>query len=128
MCLHMKVSPHFEDQTNNSYSTKGKINCLTENVVYGIFCVRCQKLLYVGETMNSLYTRHVNNFSRIRNESNMNDLTQHFTRSNGHELSDYYIVGIEKIYQDDNYRKTREMFWMKKLKTLKPLGLNTKYS
>ena len=70
--------------------------------------------------MNSLYKRHANNFSRIRTESNMNDLTQHFTRSNGHELSDYYIVGIEKISQDDTYRKTREMFWMNKLKTLKP--------
>ena len=106
LCKHMKVSKNFMDQSQNTYSTKGQINCLTENVIYGIFCNKCQKLLYVGETMNSLYARHVQNFSRIRNKANLNDLTHRFTKNNDHELSDYHIVGVEKISQDDIFRKT----------------------
>ena len=81
--------------------------------------------MYVGETMNSLYQRHLQNFSRIRNNSNLDDLTHHFTRKNNHNLTDYLIIGIEKVFKDDIFRKTREHFWIKKLKTLKPHGFNT---
>ena len=82
--------------------------------------------MYVGETMTTLYKRHVQNFSKIRNGTNLDDLSYHFSTRNKHKLTDYQIVGIEKIYKEDTYRKTREQFWIKKLRTLKPLGLNTK--
>ena len=77
--------------------------------------------------MNSLYQRHMQNFSRIRNAANLDDFTYHFTYLNNHDFStDYQIVGIEKIYKDDLFRKTRERFWIRKLKTLKPYGFNVK--
>ena len=78
--------------------------------------------------MNSLYRRHIQNLSRIRNHTNLDDLTYHFSKKNNHDLTDYLIIGIEKIYKGDIYRKTREQFWMKKLKTLKPNGFNNKSS
>ena len=59
LCKHMKSSEHFSDESGNIYATKGNISCTTENVVYGVFCQKCQKLMYIGETMNSLYQRHV---------------------------------------------------------------------
>ena len=81
--------------------------------------------MYIGETMTTLYKRHIQNFSRIRNAKDKDDITKHFS-SEGHELSHYKIIGIEKIFKDDIFRKTREVFWMHKLKTIKPLGLNCK--
>ena len=33
---------------------------------------------------------------------------------------------IEKMYGSEEYRKTREKLWMKKLKTLKPKDVNMK--
>ena len=116
----------FIDNSGNEYYTKGSISCTTENVVYGVHCKKCEKLMYVGETMNSLYLRHVKKFSLIRNNTKIDDITYHFTNVNNHSLLDYQIVGIEKIFREDNYRKTREQFWIKKLKTLRPHGLNVK--
>ena len=77
--------------------------------------------------MNSLYKRHAQNLSRIDRRSGADAITQHFTEGQ-HTKEDYKIVGIEKIERNDNYRKTREQFWITKLKTLKPVGLNTKTS
>lgn len=128
LCPYMKKSVQFQDNQGKVYSTKGEINCTTENVIYGVQCEKCNKLVYVGETMNSLYKRHLQNFSRIRNNENLDDFTYHFTNANGHSLYDYSIIGIEKIFKEDSFRKTREQFWIKKLNTLKPNGLNTRSS
>ena len=98
------------------------------NLVYGVACKKCKKLVYIGETTNSLYTRHMTNFSRIRNNKKFDNFTYHFTKANKHDLTDYCIIGIEKNYKDDIFRKTREQFWIKKLKTLKPHGFNVKSS
>ena len=56
----------------------------------------------------------------------MDDLISHFRASNNHSLEDYKVFGVEKISKSDAYRKTREKFWISKLKTLKPHGLNVK--
>ena len=78
--------------------------------------------------MTSLYKRHVQNFSRIRTTGTgkaSDEITRHFS-SDKHDLSHYKIVGLEKNFKDDFFRKTRELFWMQKLKTVKPHGLNSK--
>ena len=93
--------------------------------MYGIFCNKCEAVVYVGETKQTLYARHLSNFSRIRT-SNLDDVTGHFTINNLHSLENYEVFGIEKIYREDEYRKAREVFWISKLQTLKPRGLNTK--
>ena len=41
-------------------------NCLSENVVYAVFCTLCNKFLYIGETGDTLYQRMSLNYSRIR--------------------------------------------------------------
>ena len=43
----------------------------------------------------------------------------------GHVLDDFEVVGIEKTYGDEISRITKESFWIKKLKTWQPEGLNT---
>ena len=66
--------------------------------------------------------------SGVTDNRQLDDLTYHFSSKNNHELTDYRIIGIAKIFKEDKFRKTREQFWIKKLKTLKPHGLNTKAS
>ena len=36
------------------------------------------------------------------------------------------LIGLEKLYKDDMYRKNRENLWKKKLNTFYPYGINTK--
>ena len=76
--------------------------------------------------MQTLYQRHQQTLSRIRTGSQYDDLIRHFRASNRHKVEDYQMFGIEKIFKCDAYRKVREKFWIGKLGTLKPRGLNTK--
>ena len=82
--------------------------------------------MYIGETMMTLYQRHQQNLSRIRTGAQQDDLIRHFRASNNHSLEDYQVFGVEKISKSDAYRKSREIFWIQKLSTLKPKGLNVK--
>ena len=45
---------------------------------------------------------------------------------NEHSVDDFTIIGLEKLYKDDMYRKNRENLWKKKLNTFYPYGINTK--
>ena len=127
MCKYVKEGPSFHNNDGSStFNTKGRIACTTSNLVYGIFCRKCKKVLYVGETMQTLYQRHQQNLSRIRTGQQLDDLINHFRASNNHSLEDYKVFGVEKISKNDAYRKTREKFWISKLGTLKPRGFNVK--
>ena len=52
-------------------------------------------------------------------------VTRHFNLPN-HSLSDLKCVVIERVHSDSlDARLRRETFWMNKLKTVSPFGLNT---
>ena len=118
----MKKTNVFTDIENKEYTVKGHINCRSENVVYSIFCRICDKTVYVGQT-ESLYQRMLLNFSMIRTKKS-DAVAIHFNSRN-HSSKDLIIRGIEKIYGEDTFRKIRESFWIKKLNTVQPNGLNT---
>jgi hypothetical protein len=62
------------------------------------------------------------NLSMIR--TNKSDtIVEHFY-SNGHSVQDFSVIGIEKNDGEETYRKVKESFWITKLKTLSPDGLN----
>ena len=95
----------------------------TAHVIYGVFCEKCDKVMYVGETGTSVYERMANHISTIKNEKDDN-IPDHFT-SNGHSVKDFRWFGIEKIRKNDiHMRKIRESFWIRKAGTLIPIGLN----
>ena len=122
ICKYFKVG--------NSVISKGRefrfndcISWKTSNLVYGIFCEECKEIVYVGETGVTLYERFQNHISSIRNNKN-EPIPNHFNGPH-HELKDLKIVGIEKIRKNDIFlRKIKETFWIKKLQTLIPVGLN----
>ena len=79
--------------------------------------------MYIGETGTTLYERMANHISTIRNQKN-DPIPQHFS-SDGHSVADLEWLGIEKLRRNDiHLRKIRESFWIKKLETLEPKGLN----
>ena len=122
LCKFVVKTSQFEDNNGCTFQVKNYINCKSRNVVYGIFCKKCDKIVYVGETGDSLYQRHVLNVSLIRRETN-DPVATHFN-SGVHTVEDYNIIGIEKLYKNDIYRKYRENLWKKKLNTYIPFGIN----
>jgi hypothetical protein len=53
-------------------------------------------------------------------------VAKHFLQKN-HTKENLKVIGIEKVLGTEIYRKVKESFWMKKLNTLEPKGLNTQY-
>lgn len=94
----------FEDNRGNKFKIKGNMNCETENLIYGVKCLRCNNLLYIGETGGSLYQRHLLNLSRMRTGHNTDALQEHF-RLHDHTVDDYKIIAIEKNSREEGYRR-----------------------
>jgi hypothetical protein len=89
----------------NQAKVRNQITCWSTNVVYAVYCKRCGRYIYVGETGDTLYQRHLN-LSRTRTKYN-GPLAAHFL----HERPQ--LMGLEKLYGNDQYRKTIEHLWKK---------------
>ena len=107
------------------------LNCMTENVVYLIYCKICH-LQYVGETVNSIQVRFRGHRSSISSGNSSQIVHHHFYKDN-HDLSNCVIVPIEKIEAPgldkiglDKLRREREAYWERLLQTSYPLGLNVR--
>ena len=89
-----------------------------------LFCSKCPQTQYIGETKNTLKQRFCQHRSNI-NKNTGTLVTQHFNQHD-HSLSDLRCIAIEKQHTlNHNSRLRRETFWMHKLKTVTPQGLNT---
>ena len=124
LCPFVRNTYSFTNFEEKSFNVKNYINCKTANVVYAIFCKGCDKFVYVGETGDTLYQRHLLNLSLIRRQK-PDPVALHFN-SNGHSVDDFEVVALEKICGNDIYRQTIEQLWIEKLRTYKPYGINTK--
>ena len=110
-------------QTKESFSLRGRFSCDTKNVIYLISCQKCGKAQYVGQTQNSLRERFYLHRSHISKNVGT-PLTMHFNQSN-HSLEDMRCIVIEEVNNFSlSERLRRENFWISKLKTLLPHGLN----
>jgi len=123
ICPYMMDANSFIDASGREYQVRNNVQCKTSNVVYAIFCKRCQQYVYVGETGDTLYQRHLLNLSRIRTRYD-DPVAKHFY-SNGHGKKDYRIMGLEKLNGSSEYRKTMEQLGKRKLRTYRPYGINT---
>ena len=111
-------------QTKQTFTIRHTLSCETENVIYILYCDMCDKCQYVGETKNKLKTRFYQHRSNI-NKNTGTLVTKHFN-SPGHSLNNMKCIAIEQVFKDDlKKRLSRETFWIDKLKTLTPFGLNT---
>ena len=136
MCSH---SPQFctsftSASTNEVFPIKSKMDCTTENVIYLVSCNKqdnsCSSgIQYVGETGRRLCDRFQEHRGTITNPTHLGTtkpVGAHFQQP-GHTVRDLKIIPIEKIRSSDPYvRKIRESYYIKKLDTLEPVGLNRK--
>lgn len=129
-CQACKV--HANSPKNTVFSTTKKINikinqklsCYSKNIIYVITCKKCN-IQYVGETARSLRERLTDHRSNIKSYKHTT-ISSHFSQMN-HAVEDLEILPIEKIPDNPNSlltRKQREKFWILKLGTQHPLGLN----
>ncbi|KAH3825518.1 hypothetical protein DPMN_127395 [Dreissena polymorpha] len=103
----MMEAEKFSDTTGKSYNVRNEVT-----------------FVYVGETGDTLYQRNPLNLSRIRTRHN-DPVAEHFY-TNGHSVADFQVMGLEKLNGSDEYQKTIDQLWKRKLRKFKPYGLNTK--
>jgi hypothetical protein len=98
--------------------------CKTINAIYLMTCKQCEKK-YVGERKMTLALRMNLHRSDWRtNKFNRSPVAEHFSRE-GHTFSDMDLCGIEfNNSWTDAQRKPRETYWIRRLDTLKPPGIN----
>ena len=104
------------------YNVDGKLNCLTANLIYGIYCQKCKRIMCVGETGTTMYESTANHLSSLRKQRK-EVVPLHFNQQD-HDISDFKTIDIEKIKKSWIYRPEKEMFWMNKIGTLHKQGLN----
>ncbi|XP_062837953.1 uncharacterized protein LOC134299335 [Anolis carolinensis] len=111
---------------NMKIKLKNYTTCSSENVIYVLSCP-CNKL-YVGMTTRAIRIRIQEHRSRIRKGNTESTLYLHF-KDNIHSCNDLKYLALEKLQTPINtdIKKLllcREAFWIHKLKTLTPQGLN----
>ena len=99
--------------------------CRMWNVVYGINCVRCKKMVYVGETGRTLKQRLKEHEADVRLRRDK-PIADHFCDV-GHSQDDMGVCVLERIQDGSRwYRKIKEQGWIQKCGTEWPDGLNTR--
>ena len=112
------------DHTSETFTIRHNMTCETTNLVYLLFCHKCNHTQYVGETKNTLKQRFYLHRSNIKTNTGT-PVALHFNQPN-HSLSDLRCIPIEKQFSNiHENRLRRERFWINKLKTVLPHGLNT---
>ena len=93
ICKHMHETNSIKVKEAKNMVFLDRIDCKTRNVIYGIMCEQCNKVVYVGETGTMLYQRFANHISSIRRGID-EPIANHFN-GKGHKLNNLKILGIE---------------------------------
>ena len=121
--------------------TDENLNCVSMNVVYLVTCRVCD-MQYVGETSRAANVRWYEHLYKIRREDKGQLIYSHFNCDEAHRAvpleKRMRFQIIEKVRTDNltssdsnsirKRRIERELFWISKLRTAYPLGLNDKIS
>ena len=128
ICNNLKTMKSFmSEMTRKSFRTPLGVQCTTPNVIYLLTCNICKKQ-YVGETKRAFVVRLKEHLADIRLKRDK-PVANHI---NSHQQSTKTVIPqiIEVIKRDPELlvttelRKKREVFWIYRLKTLIPNGLN----
>ena len=133
-CLHIEKATTLTctNQADRTFDILHTVNCQSAFVIYIIECRIC-KLQYAGKIETAFNLRLNNHRSHFKRGFRGWELTEQFLHnSRTHNFDrDTKITIIEEIKRYEMHIKrkkeilcTREVFWQKKLMTLKPNGLN----
>ena len=109
--------------TGESFHIRHHMTCMSKNIIYILFCDKCNHTQYVGQTQQTLKLRFNQHFSNIR--KNTGTLVTHHFNKQHHSLFNLKCMPIEQVHTDNtDTRLNRERFWITKLRTLSPRGMN----
>ena len=105
-----------KDKDGRDLMLRGDMDCKTLGAIYGMWCKRCDKVVYVGKTMNRVMDRFNGHRADLKGDDESKPA--HHFRRNGHVEEDMQVVVLEEVPgNDDVYRIARERFWMNRLGT-----------
>ena len=112
----MVETKEVKDKRGETKKIKGEMDCRTVGVIYGMWCKRCEKMVYVGKTQNRVMDRFIGHRADLRGDDSSKPAF-HFKQED-HKEQDMGVVVIEEVKgKDDLYRVTRERFWINCLGT-----------
>jgi hypothetical protein len=116
--------------TGNTYITRHTVTCNSNNLIYCISCKVCHKQ-YVGQTKNAVKDRFKGHFYSIENPHKSDtSVGRHYSTADHHGIKDVIIHVLEFIQapnetpSSQRLRDERELFWIHRLSTIAPSGLN----
>ena len=111
LCNFMLRTKEITDKRGEKIKIKGKMDCRTVGAIYGMWCKKCEKIVYVGKTQNRVMDRFIGHRADLRG-SDKSKPAYHFKQGE-HKDEDMGVVVIEEVKgKDDMYRVTRERFWI----------------
>ena len=121
----VQTTTYSSSVTGESFSINNNLSCDSRGVIYMLFCEACHSAQYVGQTGDTLRARFYQYRSDINILPNSSLVTKHFNQAK-HSLKQMKVIVMEKVYGHTlKSRLDRETFWIRKMKTLTPHGLNT---
>jgi len=129
-CLQIRDTKEFTSRTTNEkFVIRHKVNCKSTHVIYLLECKRC-RIQYVGKCETQLNIR-INNHRKDVQSINAIPVCKHFNDKNHSFNDDARFTIIEQLKNLKESKailterlKRREDFWINRLKTMRPDGLN----
>ena len=131
LCQQIIATTIFEStQTKEKFDIYHKVSCKSNYVIYLLQCLLC-KIEYVGKSETPFHIRLNNHRKDIKNPHAI-EACKHFNNWNHVFHKHGKFILIEKLNNIKNTStevlkqrvKDRENYWIKRLKTLAPFGLN----
>ena len=100
MCEFMVETKEVIDKRGETRRIKGKMDCRTVGAIYGMWCKKCKKTIYVGKTQNRVMDRFIGHRADLRGD----DCTKpaHHFKQEGHKDEDMGVMVIEEVKGKDN--------------------------
>ena len=123
-CKIMRPLQTFKSMLGATSSIKGTFSCKTMIAVYLISCKACKKQ-YVGETRQALNKRiNLHRSEWKTRKFNRSPVAEHYSAAE-QSFEDVELCVIEaKETWSDSQRKERETYWIRRLWTVQPSGIN----
>ena len=117
------------ETTNRTFSLRHYVTCRSKNIIYLGGCILCPKHQYTGKS-ETPFNNRLNNHRLDAKKPTSIPFDEHFLLP-GHDFTKharFIIIEQLKVHKDKlvNRRilKEREDFWIEKLKTVAPYGMN----
>ena len=129
----LTTNTFMSQQTKRTFNIFFNLNCKSEYVIYLMECILC-KMQYVGKPETAFNLRLNNHRKDITKPNSI--LACKYFQERGHNFNKHaeFII-IDKLVNLNGSKKAlrellviRENFWIQKLKTLVPFGLNPELS